>query len=423
MKRLTLQQIIDLVDGDLSIGQLPCTEASNRQNKTISPEICVTESHGSESHGSESHGTESHGTESNVTESYVTESYVTGADIIRDVTENQVTFADKIELAEKVEASPALAVVVSHKNVEEFSKLVSKTVIAVEKPAAAFGIIVAEFRPQPTKKDAIIASTSYIDPSAEIAADVTIDHSVTIDANVTIGPGATIHSGARIMQGVSIGANTEIFSNAVIYPNTQIGNHCRIHANAVLGCDGFGYESTGTEHKLGAQFGNVVIEDHVDIGSGTTIDRGAYGSTRIGAGTKIDNQVQIGHNCKIGKRNLLCSLVGIAGSCTTGDDVVMAGQVGIGDHIHIGDQAILGAKAGVMTDIPEKQVYVGSPATPAKQQLLIQATKNRLPEMRKKVIQLEKKLEQLNQLVANLTLDRTNADDTADSNLTNSDAA
>ena len=111
MKRLTLQQIIDLVDGDLSIGQLPCTESSNRQNKTISPEICVTESHGSESHGSESHGTESHGTESNVTESYVTESYVTGADIIRDVTENQVTFADKIELAEKVEASPALAVV------------------------------------------------------------------------------------------------------------------------------------------------------------------------------------------------------------------------------------------------------------------------------------------------------------------------
>lgn len=378
MKRLTLQQILDLVSGDLSFGEL-LDDASS--------ELTL-------------------------------DSSIIGADIIRDVRENQITFADKIELANEVEKSGAAAVVVSRKHVEDFKKLVSKAIIAVDHPVVAFGMIVGQYRDLPKRKAAFISPHCFIDSTAKIADNVTIDDTATIAANVVVGEGAIIHCGVRLMTGVVVGSNTEIFPNAVIYPNTEIGNHCRIHANVVLGCDGFGYESTGTEHKLGAQMGNVVIEDHVDIGAGTTIDRGAYGSTRIGEGSKIDNQVQVGHNCKIGKRNLLCSLVGIAGSCTTGNDVVMAGQVGIGDHINIGDQVILGAQAGVMADISEKQVFVGSPATPAKQQLLIQATKNRLPEMRKKVIQLEKKLEQLSQEVAN----QASASDAANTSLNEADA-
>ena len=166
----------------------------------------------------------------------------------------------------------------------------------------------------------------------------------------------------------------------------------------MIGCHGFGYDSSTGEHQLSTQLGNVEIGDDVDVGAGSTIDRATYGSTTIGDGTKIDNQVQIGHNCRIGKRNLICSLVGIAGSCITGDNVVMAGQVGIGDHISIGDKAILGAKAGVMADIPAEKVYVGIPATPAKQQMTIIAATHRLPEMRKKINSLERELNQLLEL-------------------------
>ena len=118
----------------------------------------------------------------------------------------------------------------------------------------------------------------------------------------------------------------------------------------MLGAYGFGYSTADGRHQLNAQLGYVEVGDHVEIGAGTTIDRGTYGPTVIGSGTKIDNLVQIGHNCRIGRHNLICSQVGIAGSCSTGDYVVMAGQVGLADHLHIGDGALLGAKSGVMTD-------------------------------------------------------------------------
>ena len=144
-----------------------------------------------------------------------------------------------------------------------------------------------------------------------------------------------------------------------------------IHANAVIGADGFGYRQQDGRHVKVPQLGWVEIEDDVEIGACSTIDRGTFGPTRIGAGTKIDNLVMIGHNCQIGRHNVLCSQVGIAGSTTTGDYVVMAGQVGVADHITIGDQVTIGAKSGVAADISSNSQVLGYPARPHKEQVRI----------------------------------------------------
>jgi UDP-3-O-[3-hydroxymyristoyl] glucosamine N-acyltransferase len=141
--------------------------------------------------------------------------------------------------------------------------------------------------------------------------------------------------------------------------------------------------------------GNVVLEADVEIGAGTTVDRGTYGSTVIGEGTKIDNQVMIAHNCRIGRHNMLCAQVGIAGSTTTGDYVVMAGQVGVRDHVHIGEKAVLGAMAGVINDVPDGARIVGIPATPEREQMVKQAALSKLPEMRRQLKQLQTAVERL----------------------------
>lgn len=195
------------------------------------------------------------------------------------------------------------------------------------------------------------------------------------------------------MSGCQLGEQVVLFPNVVLYENTVIGARSILHANAVIGAYGFGYHQVNGRHQLSAQLGNVVIGEDVEIGACSTIDRGTYGATRIGDGTKIDNQVQIAHNCRIGRRNLICSQVGIAGSTTTGDDVVMAGQVGVRDHVHIGAGAMLGAKAGVMNDVPDGAAYLGIPATPERQQMLIQAALHKLPELKKQLKALQRLVE------------------------------
>jgi UDP-3-O-[3-hydroxymyristoyl] glucosamine N-acyltransferase len=194
------------------------------------------------------------------------------------------------------------------------------------------------------------------------------------------------------MAGSTVGEDSELFPHVVVYPDTRIGARVRVHAGAVLGADGFGYATRGGKHHLSAQLGYVVIENDVDIGANTTIDRGTFGATRIGEGTKIDNLVMIAHNCKIGKHNLICSQVGVAGSSSTGDYVVLAGQVGMRDHVHIGDRTVVCAQAGVAGDIPPDSMVGGSPAIPQKQYLQSVLMLTRLPEMRDQLRQLTQRL-------------------------------
>ncbi len=320
---------------------------------------------------------------------------VCNADIIRDSEPGFLTFAEKPEYFEQVMDSPVAAVLISSRYLEIAREELKKPFVVVEDAAAGFSTVVSYFRTPIQSPVYEVSSAAFVDPTAKLGKGVTVDQGAVVGAQVVIGDHCRIHSGVKLSDGCQIGDETEIFSNATLYENTIVGKRCLLHANCVLGAFGFGYKSTGEGHQLSVQLGYVELGDDVDIGAGATIDRGTYGATRIGAGTKIDNLVQIGHNCRIGKRNLICALVGIAGSCTTGDDVVMAGQVGIGDHLNIGDKVILGAKAGVMADIEENQVFVGIPATPAKLQMQIIASKHRLPEMRKRINRLEKELDSL----------------------------
>lgn len=324
---------------------------------------------------------------------------IVNADIIRDAREGYLTFASSKNYFSQLKNTTAAAVLIPEKLVEEFQAKCSLDFITVPDVTKAFTKIVSLFRlPLPSITPSI-SPAAHIDPTAILGQDVRIDPGAVIGPAVVLGDRCRVHSGAHLMSGTRIGDDTEIYPNAVLYENTVVGSRCRLHANSVIGCHGFGYESSTGEHFLTTQLGNVEIGDDVDIGAATTIDRATYGSTTIGDGTKIDNLVQIGHNCRIGKRNLLCALTGIAGSCTTGDNVVMAGQVGIGDHTNIGDRVVLGAKSGVMADIAPGSVFVGVPATPAKQQMTIIAATHRLPDMRKKMKQMEKELQRLTDLV------------------------
>jgi UDP-3-O-[3-hydroxymyristoyl] glucosamine N-acyltransferase len=207
-----------------------------------------------------------------------------------------------------------------------------------------------------------------------------------------IGDNTTVHAGVVIGRWCRLGEQVTIHPHAILYDDTIVGNRVTIHANAVIGADGFGYRTHEGRHVKVPQLGWVELQDDVEIGACTTIDRGTFGPTRIGAGTKIDNLVMIGHNCQIGKHNLLCSQVGIAGSSTTGDYVVMAGQVGVADHITIGDRVVILAKSGVPGNIPANSQVLGSPARPHKEQVRILMTMEKLPEIRKELLKIKKHL-------------------------------
>ncbi|MDH3718388.1 MAG: UDP-3-O-(3-hydroxymyristoyl)glucosamine N-acyltransferase [Planctomycetota bacterium] len=267
--------------------------------------------------------------------------------------------------------------------------------IVVDDVHAAFVKIVCHFRPPRVQRSVGVSSEARIDPSARLSDGVNVHPGANIGADVQIGRDCTIHSGVTIMAGCRIGEGVVIFPNVVLYEDTVVGDRTIIHAAAVIGAYGFGYESSTGKHILSAQLGYVEIGADVEIGAGTTIDRGTYGPTTIGAGTKIDDQVMIAHNCRVGRHNLICSQVGIAGSSTTGDYVVMAGQVGVRDHVQIGDRAVLGAMAGVMNDIPAGATYVGVPATPMREQIVKLAALGRLPEMRRQLHAMQRTLSNL----------------------------
>jgi UDP-3-O-[3-hydroxymyristoyl] glucosamine N-acyltransferase len=268
--------------------------------------------------------------------------------------------------------------------------------ILVDDCHAAFARLVMLFRPLPSSTTQQgVSPSAHVHSTARLGEGVTVYPHAHIDADVEIGSHTIIHSGVSILAGARIGANCVLYPNTVLYEGTRVGNRVTIHANATIGAYGFGYHTVGGRHQLSAQLGYVELQDDVEIGAGSTIDRGTYDPTVIGEGTKIDNQVMVAHNCRIGKHNLLCSQVGIAGSCTTGDYVVMAGQVGIRDHVHIGTGARIGAKAGVHGEIPAGEKYLGVPATPEKEQRTILMSLAKLPQLRKQVRVLQHELERL----------------------------
>lgn len=327
--------------------------------------------------------------------------HITDAKTIVRASSSDVTFVTESTNFEPFLASQSPAAFVSTSVLNTLDETLlsghSKTIVEVENAELAFTEIVKRFRNQSGRQRIGVSPAAHVSPTATIDDDVDIYPGAFVGEGAQIGSGTTIFPGACVLENCVIGSNVKIYPNAVLYENTKVGDNSVIHAGAVLGAYGFGYKSSENGHQLSAQLGNVEIGVDVELGANTTIDRGTFDSTTVGDGSKIDNLVMVGHNCEIGKHNLLCSQVGIAGSCTTGDFVVMAGQVGIGDHLNIGNKAILMAKSGVMHNIPDDQTYLGIPAVPVREQMQIFAVTAKLPEMRKSVKRLTKRLDQLTQ--------------------------
>jgi UDP-3-O-[3-hydroxymyristoyl] glucosamine N-acyltransferase len=313
---------------------------------------------------------------------------ISGVATLRDVQPGQITLVDQSEKNQRLENCPAAAVVAPR----SFTPT-NIAAIQVDDIHSAFTAIMRHFYPPREIRRIGISPLASIAPTAKIGENVDIYPFATIGENVTIGANTTIHSGVHVLPDSKVGENTTIFPNVVLYENTIVGSRCILHANSVFGAYGFGYGFANGRHILSAQLGNVILGDDVEVGAGTTIDRGTYGPTSIGDGTKIDDSVMVAHNCRIGRHNMLCSQVGIAGSTSTGDYVVMAGQVGVRDHVHIGDRAVLGAMAGVTNDVPAGSRMIGIPATPERDQKLKQAAFSKLPEMRRQLKQLQRSMD------------------------------
>ncbi len=240
-----------------------------------------------------------------------------------------------------------------------------------------------------------VSSQAAIHHTVNLGTDLFIGPFSVIGEHTRIGNHSKIFSGAFIGNNVTIGSNCYIYPYAVIYDNTVIGDNVIIHSGAIIGADGFGYKFREGAHVKVPQVGNVIIEDNVEIGANTCIDRGALGSTIIGVGTKIDNLVQVGHNNKIGKHVIMCGLTGVSGSCTIDDYAILAGSSGIADHVNIGQGAVVMARAGVAGDIaPGSQVF-GSPAKDKKTAYKEQIALSKLPELMKKVKMLEEEINQV----------------------------
>lgn len=266
------------------------------------------------------------------------------------------------------------------------------TIIETDDPLAAFVEVYQRLHGLPRPRPSGIDPRAVVHPTVRLGQDVEIGPGACIGEGTSIGDRCRIYPGVVIGRFCRLGEDVTLFANVVIYDGCTLGNRVIVHANSVIGADGFGYRQHEGRHVKVPHLGSVVIEDDVEIGACTTIDRGTFQATRIGAGTKIDNLVQIAHNCRVGRHNLLVGQVGLAGSVTTGDHVVLAGQVAVRDHCTIGDGVIVGARAGVIQDVPAGQKVLGEPAMPEWEYKRLVLLFLKLPEMRQQLDEIRKHL-------------------------------
>jgi UDP-3-O-[3-hydroxymyristoyl] glucosamine N-acyltransferase len=320
-----------------------------------------------------------------------------GSIVIKGVTniinprEGFITFIDNESYLKDVEAS-SIACIIAPLSVTASSK----TLITVAQPKLAFAQLLKVFFPRPIFKKTV-SHKATISGKAMLGKDVTIEDFVIVEDGAKIGNNAVLRAGCFIGANVVIGDNTIIHPHVMIYNDCVLGKDVIIHANVVIGCDGFGYVNTGVEQVKVPQVGNVIIEDNVEIGACTTIDRATMGSTIIRKGVKLDNLVQVAHNVEIGENTCASAFVGISGSTKIGKNCTIAGQVGFADHCQIGDNVIIGAQAGIPSKkkIPDNQIFLGSPARPIDQMKKQFGAIALLPRLIEKVAKLEKEIEEL----------------------------
>ncbi len=300
-----------------------------------------------------------------------------------------LTFADKEEYFRAAEASPAAAILISG----PFTST-TKVLIRVKDARIAVARVLPTFFPPDEMPQGIHPSAS-IAASAQIDATAHIGPGCVIGARVKLGARTVLLGGNHISRDCVIGDDVCLFPNVVLYTRTQIGNRVSIHAGTVIGSDGYGYAFDEGRHRKVLQVGNVIIHDDVEIGANAAIDRGALGPTIIGQGTKIDNLVHVAHNVVMGRHCLVMGQVGFAGSTHLGDYCVIASQSGIAGHLKLGPQATVGAKSGVMRDVGPKETVLGVPAMPDKQTKRQWIAMQQLPEMIRRLRELENQVAEL----------------------------
>jgi len=266
-----------------------------------------------------------------------------------------------------------------------------RNVIELDNPYLGFAKLLTLFytRPHPALG---VMPEAVIGTNVALGEGISIYPAAVVGNNVSIGDRVVIHPGAVIYDGASIGDDCVIHANAVVRERCQLGKRCKLQPGAVVGSDGFGYAPDGTSYYPIPQIGNVVLEDDVEIGANSTVDRAALEVTLIKRGTKLDNLVQVAHNCIVGEDCMIVAHAGIAGSSKIGNHVTLAGQVGVTGHISIGDNVIVAAQSGVTHSLEGNAYYSGSPAMPHKEWLRMMGVKPKLPEMRKRIAELEKKI-------------------------------
>nr|WP_279614872.1 UDP-3-O-(3-hydroxymyristoyl)glucosamine N-acyltransferase [Dissulfuribacter thermophilus] len=302
----------------------------------------------------------------------------------------EISFAVGTRLKDKVLETRASALILP----QNWSMESPVPSVFVKDPYLAFAKVLNFFISKPFLAKGVMEG-ARIGQDASIEKEVTIYPGAYIGDRVKIGKRVTIYPGVFIGDDCEIGDDSTIYANVTLYSKTVIGRRCIIHAGAVIGSDGFGFAQDGLSFVKIPQVGRVVIEDDCEIGANTTIDRATFGETRISKGTKIDNLVQIAHNCNIGENTIIVSQVGIAGSTSIGKNCMLGGQVGVVGHIKIGDRVKIGAQSGVAQSIPDDSIVSGSPAVPHRVWLKVSSLVKRLPELFKEVSSLKKAVREL----------------------------
>lgn len=306
--------------------------------------------------------------------------------------EGEIAYIDNEKMFEVAAESKASCLIASEGLSE---KLTDRTLIVVANPKLAFALVGAALHPA-VRREPTIHPTAVVAETADIALTAYVGPNVCIGEHTHVGAYTRLEAGVVLGANVTVGDDCVLHPNAVLYDGVSIGTRVILHAGVCLGADGFGY----VRHELGyqkfPQVGTVVIEDDVEIGAHSCVDRAALGRTRIGRGTKLDNMVHVGHNCDIGERVVIAAQTGISGSVVIEDDAVIGGQVGFGDHTRVQKGAIIGSKAGILPGkIVRPGVWWGIPVQPLDQYKRMNAHMNRLPQMREDLKRLETEVEEL----------------------------
>lgn len=314
---------------------------------------------------------------------------ITGVNGLLEAGPQDISFAVPPHV-EHCHLSKAGVMVLSHDD----PKLDGRPVIRVENPRAAFAALLELFR-APEEIERVISPMAYIAPTAKIGSNVAVQPFAVIEDGVEIGDGSIIYPHVYVGKRVKIGTDCIVYPSVTIREDCVLGNRVILQAGSVIGGDGFGYVTQNGKHSKVLQTGNVVLQDDVEIGNNTCIDRATVDSTIVGKGTKIDNLVHLGHNDILGENCLVVAHVGISGSVTVGNNVTFAGQVGTVGHITIGDNCVFGGKTGITNNIPANSFMAGFPAMPHKEWLRQEANLRKIGDLIKRVKDLEKEIAKL----------------------------